>query len=120
MRRGTYFKASESDFDRSFRHTGFFIKGVFVLVALGMVAAVAGVVWTVTKGNDNAENSARDWAHGVQGSTGVKCTSYDTDGDGYVSCTIFRESGDPLFVECGSGLMLNEGCRAPKAVLRTR
>ena len=54
----------------------------------------------------------------------ANCVRQDTDGDGYVSCTVvvFKKGGDPMppvQVECAGSLTLNAGCRVPKAVVRT-
>lgn len=31
---------------------------------------------------------------------GTSCVDYDSDRDGYVSCTVFRQAKDPLAIEC--------------------
>jgi hypothetical protein len=50
---------------------------------------------------------AEQFATHVQGATSTDCADADTDGDGYVSCTIFRGDKDPLPIQCGSQ---NYGC----------
>ncbi len=42
----------------------------------------------------------------------VSCQNYDTDGDGYVSCTVSdRASKDREAVECSTWKNFNSGCR---------
>lgn len=49
-----------------------------------------------------ANSSAHEYMRDVPGATGAQCADTDSDGDGYVSCTIFRGSADPLPIQCGS------------------
>lgn len=90
--------------------------------ALAMVAA-AGVAATGCSScvdqRATAEPQARAWATGL-GLTvaNVSCTDRDTDGDGYVSCTVAtkNDKGDVQLhaVECAGRLTWNDGCRVPK------
>lgn len=57
-----------------------------------------------------AESAARDFARNVPGTTGVNCATSDSDGDGYVSCTIFRGTGEPMQVQCGSETLCVWNC----------
>lgn len=86
------------------------IFAVIVLIA-GLLVFSAGLRCFV--GNDGALGSAQEWAKDMPGTTSVKCAATDTDHDGYISCTVFREDKDPLFIECGDGI-IGSGCRAPK------
>lgn len=50
-----------------------------------------------------AQRSAEDYSKHIEGTTSVLCAQTDTDGDGYVSCTVFRsKSEEPLQIQCGS------------------
>ena len=50
-----------------------------------------------------AEAAAAQYAQKVKGATGdVSCTQKDSDGDGYVTCTIFMAEGENQSVERGS------------------
>ena len=68
-----------------------------------------------------AEGEARGWASelGLE-IKNVSCVEKDTDGDGYVSCTIVMADGvTTKNVECAgarstSNLIRNSGCRDPK------
>lgn len=69
-----------------------------------------------------AESQAKQYAQslGMKGAT-VNCVNMDTDGDGYVSCTIATPGPDGKMdlqpVECAAnqnGCNRNEGCRVPK------
>lgn len=52
--------------------------------------------------------------------SGVACTSTDTDGDGYVSCSVrVDDREDPLALECTRGeLTLTDGCKVALPKLR--
>ncbi len=66
--------------------------------------------------------NARAWATSMgMKPTGVQCVTRDTDGDGYVSCTIRSEDGKLQNIECAGGFLnINEGCRIPKLQLQPR
>lgn len=50
--------------------------------------------------------------------SGVACVARDTDGDGYVSCTISDAQHQMTALECvGTKWTFNAGCRVPKAQL---
>lgn len=49
-----------------------------------------------------ANTSAAEFAKHVPGATGTLCAEVDTDGDGYVSCTVFRSGDEPMQIQCGS------------------
>ncbi len=40
-----------------------------------------------------------------------QCQDYDSDGDGYVSCTVAVKGGNPMAIECKSDYALGSGCR---------
>lgn len=77
------------------------------------------------KQKHNAEKGAKAWAKsmGITPS-GIVCASQDSDGDGYVSCTIAQKSKNgtitPTAIECAAAFSLSEGCRMPKTVIRQR
>lgn len=103
---------------------GFTLTELMVVVAVvGLLAVV--VFFAVMRGcgggfdNGKATESARQWAYtmGIEPKA-VSCVDYDTDGDGYVSCSVSYENraGDIKVVpiECSGTLSWNEGCRSPK------
>jgi Tfp pilus assembly protein PilE len=69
---------------------------------------------------DDATFSAQEWANFMYPNSEprVQCVRLDSDGDGYVSCTIAHKEGDTIkveAVECAAGIIsINEGCRIPK------
>lgn len=81
------------------------------------------------KPGDNARAAAHTWAQNLYPGADIRvsCADWDSDGDGYVSCTAVVNT--PSFpqtfaLECASGYALTGGCRLQKpAVLnngRTR
>lgn len=51
---------------------------------------------------DAAKRQAKEFANKIPGAESVQCNDTDSDGYGYVSCTIFRGSADPLPIQCGA------------------
>jgi hypothetical protein len=50
--------------------------------------------------------------------TGVSCNDVDSDGDGYVSCTLALTSGETKQIECRGAYSWGHGCRDPKLTTR--
>lgn len=99
----------------------------FTLVEVLIVIAIIAIVLTIIAGalgsgcNDYPKNKpsadyyAMEFAKKMGGEvTGVVCVAQDTDGDGYVSCTVFRKDRDPFAIECASQFTYNQGCKMPK------
>ncbi len=91
---------------------------VVVVVALGVVAGLASKF-----GGDHEAAEETAFAYATELGVPVKavsCTGIDSDGDGYVSCTIMRHDTEaPMMVECAGAWTWSSGCRAPKAVIRS-
>lgn len=99
---------------------------MIVLAILTLVGCIA--FWAVGRADGQASNAreqalqyAKDLglADHVQGAS---CADKDTDGDGYVSCSISLKEGDRTriqAIECATKWSRNEGCRVPKALVRT-
>lgn len=86
------------------------IAGIFLIVIAGFLANCMG--WN---GNQEAaQKAAEEFAKEVPNVKRVECVRFDTDNDGYISCTLFRDNADPLPIECAKKWTLNKGCRAPK------
>jgi len=49
--------------------------------------------------------------------TGVSCVDRDSDRDGYVTCTVFRQGKEPLAIEC-TCIEGNHGCKMAVTKLR--
>lgn len=95
---------------------------VFELLIILFIVAILGlVVRGCTVDPEGAEAAARDYAvsMGIHDPK-VACTARDSDGDGYISCTIGQTKPDGTIVvsavECAAGVFSfwNEGCRVPK------
>jgi prepilin-type N-terminal cleavage/methylation domain-containing protein len=87
-------------------------------IALGCNALLGQADPEKTKAQ--ARQFANDLGYNV---VGVTCLTHDSDGDGYVSCTIrYREGAEAdaptqtLAIECAGGVggWYKEGCRQPK------
>lgn len=70
--------------------------------------------------SDKVDAYAKEYATHFPGSTGVECAKSDTDGDGYVTCTVFMGSDDPISIQCGAraqgGLPARQARRGPLQV----
>lgn len=51
---------------------------------------------------DAANTAASVFTKNIQNSSGFSCAEVDTDNDGYVTCTVFRGSEEPMQIQCGS------------------
>jgi len=99
---------------------GAFIKVLFGIGVIGLIVWALAV--NVGGGNhDAADQTAHDYASelGIEVKA-VSCTRMDTDGDGYVACTIMPagDGAQPIMVECAGAMTFNDGCRKPKASIR--
>jgi prepilin-type N-terminal cleavage/methylation domain-containing protein len=100
----------------------------FTLVELLIVVAVIGVVCfgflgmcTVQSASSRAED-AKSFATGLgYDIRGASCMNRDSDGDGYVSCTVSvaDKNGNLSMVpvECASSFSCSSGCRMQKMVI---
>lgn len=52
--------------------------------------------------SDKVDTYAQEYAKHFPGSTGVECAKSDTDGDGYVTCTVFMGNEEPISIQCGA------------------
>ena len=89
-----------------------FVIGAITMVGVGTCARAVGT------DDGTAETEARAFAKQL-GLTvrGVSCAGYDSDGDGYVSCTLSVTEGTEsrvLAVECARAVSFNTGCRLQK------
>ena len=99
---------------------------VAMAVVLVLLVAIAfGVRACISRSGDSDESSlptdsAWRWASGLGLSVqGVECAQWDTDHDGYISCTVATTDGQLHAVECAAPWsVLNSGCRSPKLRLQ--
>lgn len=102
------------------------IELVIVISIIGILAAIA--IGFVFRGCSSSRLAAEDEARAYAKSMGieifgVECMNRDTDGDGYVSCSLSTKdkSGNQTVtpIECASRWSYNnDGCKVP--MLRTR
>jgi hypothetical protein len=79
------------------------------IVVLVMALSVAAC----DRNKADTEREAAAWAKGLPGLvTGVDCMKVDSDDDGYVTCTVFREDHEPFSIQCAKEKR-NSGCRLP-------
>jgi len=100
------------------------IELLITVAIIGIIAAIAifGIRSCAGWGSqsEDVEATAMRWAADMQieNVKAVKCLDYDTDGDGYVSCTLSQKLPDGssklVQIECSSAFSWNEGCRFPK------
>lgn len=100
---------------------GVLFIGVFGLVLVGSgcstCASISG------SHQREAESQARAWTEEIGMKVkAITCAGTDSDGDGYVSCTIVEDLGDKgtkmHSMECAGAYNLNQGCRVPKLQIR--
>lgn len=90
-----------------------------IVVAVGVLGGGCTCISNLTGASKKeAEVQARQWASemGIE-VKGVKCVGMDTDGDGYVSCSV-NDGTQIHMIECTGAWTLNDGCRMPKATVR--
>jgi len=86
---------------------------VFILAIVGFII-FGGARGCSGQAQEQAEGEARAFcAKTGLAVTGAECMKFDSDNDGYISCTCFAQGQTPLAIECASGLF-NSGCRLPK------
>lgn len=95
------FKMSVSFLERGLNTFVFgFILLVVFLIILSPILNLSGF------NHEQATKHAQDYANQIGNHTSVSCNKYDSDANGYVSCTIFMHHSEPLEIECGVN-----GCR---------
>jgi len=102
----------------------FAIVGILCAIVIGPVAGVGCGAGEGVK--TDATQQAQQYAAGMgYQDPRVQCVSWDSDGDGYVSCTVsFTQPNGTIgkdAVECAAGFnvigAINDGCRTPKVPL---
>jgi hypothetical protein len=120
MRNDPFFKDFDRNFQKSKKQFEVFNNLVKVGILFGFLAIGAVVVVNVfnsASGNasNSARNSARIWIQQMYPNEegNVVCQNVDTDGNGYVSCSIRVGNRAPMALECSPFSSLNAGCRIP-------
>ncbi len=98
---------------------------IIVIVVLGFIVFAVMKCGADVGGqtHDTAQKEAEKWVRQMGLNAKAQCADRDTDNDGYVSCTLVvtdpdgKKHVEPL--ECAGSFTTNNGCRAPKALVRT-
>ena len=87
------------------------------LLSACMVISVSGCVENVSSLEQEAKAYAQKLGYNVMGAS---CMNYDSDSDGYVSCTVsLQDLREPIGVECSSRYkILQSGCKLQKMAAR--
>jgi hypothetical protein len=87
-----------------------------------LMGADDGTCLSTSQSAAKATRNADEYATHIKGASSTSCTAKDTDGDGYCSCTVFRENGDkpmePLSIQCACSASDNEGCKLTPVTVR--
>ncbi len=86
-------------------------KIVFVFLALWALSSCKK-----SSDSEAAQRSADEFAAGISAKARAMCTTADSDGDGYCSCTVLEVDRDPLQILCGCEPDYSEGCGHTKPV----
>lgn len=98
------------------------ILGIVFVVIVGIAfVIVAGWSFSGADG-EQAFHEAMQWSRDMQiAKPAVSCANMDSDGDGYVSCTVRdTETGKIYPVECATATSFNRGCRMQKVNVRNQ
>lgn len=102
------------------RQRGFTVIEAMISCIVIVVLAIIGIAYGTSQATKATDDTLRDAKLFGQNATGevnpnVTCAERDTDGDGYVSCTIFpKDKRLPIAIECARGWTFNSGCRMQK------
>jgi hypothetical protein len=105
----------QSFIDRSFDNVFPVVFGLGVVAVVGFfVAVIAANTLSFLDGGEMAREEAANWTKdmGLKGAT-VSCVNLDSDGDGYVSCTV-NNNGQIIPLECARAYSFQSGCRVQK------
>lgn len=96
------------------------VELMFIVAIVGIVAmCVFAASCSGPEQKNAAKKEAAQWAKelGIE-FTGISCADYDSDNDGYVSCTLAMKSGETKQIECRGAYSIGHGCRDPKLNIR--
>jgi prepilin-type N-terminal cleavage/methylation domain-containing protein len=106
------------------RQTGFTLIELIVVAAILSILALVFVATCGAGDQGNLKIQAKQFADDLGYEVkGVSCMSHDSDGDGYISCTIRYEASpdefETLALECAGGLLnWKTGCKQVKMGLQ--
>lgn len=88
------------------------IELMIVFCLLAIVVVIGTCIATRVQKSYVSKDYAQEFSKQLDGVvTGTDCVDRDTDGDGYVTCTVFRKDKDPLSILCAAKWSLNKGCK---------
>lgn len=97
---------------------------IMVMLAIGLIFLIvfAGIIGRgCTSSSTSATEAANRYVstfHPDWSSPRVSCQNYDTDQNGYVSCTIGAPSHQPELIECPALVSFNSECRITRAQIQ--
>lgn len=93
-----------------------------MISAFLITTVVASACGLLVADGPEATNNARQFVRSTLGWEGarVTCQDYDSDGDGYVSCTAVSKVGEREALECTGAWSWNDGCRLATGAGRAR
>jgi hypothetical protein len=94
------------------------------MITITIVAVFIGIIFSAacsgTEQKNTAKREATQWAKDLGlDFTGISCADYDSDHDGYVSCTLAMKNGETKQIECRGAYSIGHGCRDPKFSIRS-
>lgn len=97
---------------------------IMVMLAIGIIFLIV-FAGTIGRGCISSTSSATEAAnryvstfHPDWSSPRVSCQGYDTDQNGYVSCTIGAPNHQPESIECPALVSFNSECRITRAQIQ--
>lgn len=96
---------------------GFVEVAICLALIAGLVIVFVGRCAANVDGSthDAATKSAEAYLKELGVEAGhISCAGTDSDGDGYVSCTVAKPNGELFGIECAGAITMNSGCRIPK------
>jgi hypothetical protein len=92
-------------------------RTTITVFALALVVIVAGCDEFKTVAEIETEATAFDRMIDGDAFKAATCVTLDSDGDGYVTCTVFRRAQEPYAIEC-TCRKGNHGCKPAALKLR--
>ncbi|HEY8097320.1 MAG TPA: prepilin-type N-terminal cleavage/methylation domain-containing protein [Methylobacter sp.] len=93
---------------------GFTAVELLIVISISAIFIVilAHIGFGLTASGDEAAAEAKQFANQLHiDNTGISCADRDTDGDGYVSCTIAAKDGRLIPILCAINISMNSGCK---------
>ena len=101
------------------RQNGSLIEGMIIIIIILIFFVIIGGTCATrfVSSKEKATAAAmqyRETFHPEWTNAAVMCQDYDTDGNGYVTCTIGSQGQRPESIECPTRFSFNSGCRAAR------